>query len=442
MPSCAGSRSWPRPWRSSGWRGRVSASHGRAEELAREPDLRATFDAVTARSFGPPAVTAECGAPFLTAGGVLRGRRTARGRSRAVARRRPRPARARATGASCGPGAARCGDCGGGLAPDRFPRRAGIPANGRCSRPTRCSPWNIAWCRLRRGLPCSTWNICLLFASEWGRIPPVSELTPEAIARGRAIFERLRGGTATERARPTPTRPATRARDDRTEGRLPRARPGRADRTRGPIRSSSTTRIPTRTRRAWIEQSERARSTPSRCRQLEAAPDPDPEPAPVPSSVGDETPDAPEVPAPEPPPSPLRPPVAPDPGGRQPEGRRGQDDDDGEPGGLPRRPRVPGPRRRPRSPGQRLHGPRDQHPGPQPPRCTTSSSTTRPSRTASSRRRSGTCSWRPPNLDLAGAEIELVPAFSRELKLRARARQRCGTTTTTSSSTAHRRSAC
>ena len=31
-------------------------------------------------------------------------------------------------------------------------------------------------------------------------------------------------------------------------------------------------------------------------------------------------------------------------------------------------------------------------------------------------RRCGTCSWRPASLDLAGAEIELVPAFSRELR--------------------------
>jgi 16S rRNA (guanine527-N7)-methyltransferase len=44
---------------------------GRAEELGRSPDLRGTADAVTARSFGPPAVTAECGAPFLAVGGRL-----------------------------------------------------------------------------------------------------------------------------------------------------------------------------------------------------------------------------------------------------------------------------------------------------------------------------------------------------------------------------------
>ncbi len=43
----------------------------RVEEIARIPDLVETFDLVTARSFGPPAVTAECGAQFLKIGGVL-----------------------------------------------------------------------------------------------------------------------------------------------------------------------------------------------------------------------------------------------------------------------------------------------------------------------------------------------------------------------------------
>ena len=44
---------------------------GRVEETARIPDLIEAFDLVTARSFGPPAVTAECGAQFLRIGGVL-----------------------------------------------------------------------------------------------------------------------------------------------------------------------------------------------------------------------------------------------------------------------------------------------------------------------------------------------------------------------------------
>jgi 16S rRNA (guanine527-N7)-methyltransferase len=45
---------------------RVRVAHGRAEELARDPGLRGTFDTVVARSFGPPAATAECAAGFLT----------------------------------------------------------------------------------------------------------------------------------------------------------------------------------------------------------------------------------------------------------------------------------------------------------------------------------------------------------------------------------------
>jgi 16S rRNA (guanine527-N7)-methyltransferase len=43
----------------------------RVEETARNPDLIESFDLVTARSFGPPAVTAECGAQFMRIGGVL-----------------------------------------------------------------------------------------------------------------------------------------------------------------------------------------------------------------------------------------------------------------------------------------------------------------------------------------------------------------------------------
>ncbi len=51
--------------------GRVSVECGRAEVLAREPRLRAQFDLVVARSFGPPSVTAECAVGFLRRGGAL-----------------------------------------------------------------------------------------------------------------------------------------------------------------------------------------------------------------------------------------------------------------------------------------------------------------------------------------------------------------------------------
>lgn len=54
-----------------GWRDRVEVVHGRAEELAREPGHRTAYDLVTARSFGGPAVTAECGGAFVGLGGIL-----------------------------------------------------------------------------------------------------------------------------------------------------------------------------------------------------------------------------------------------------------------------------------------------------------------------------------------------------------------------------------
>lgn len=44
---------------------------GRAESLAHQPDLREAFECVTGRSFGRPAVTAECGSPYLALGGRL-----------------------------------------------------------------------------------------------------------------------------------------------------------------------------------------------------------------------------------------------------------------------------------------------------------------------------------------------------------------------------------
>jgi 16S rRNA (guanine527-N7)-methyltransferase len=43
----------------------------RAEEAARRPEFDGVFDLVTARSFGPPAVTAECAVRFLKVGGAL-----------------------------------------------------------------------------------------------------------------------------------------------------------------------------------------------------------------------------------------------------------------------------------------------------------------------------------------------------------------------------------
>jgi 16S rRNA (guanine527-N7)-methyltransferase len=49
---------------------RVEVRWERAEETGRG-DLRGVCEAVTARSFGPPGVVAECGSPLLIAGGCL-----------------------------------------------------------------------------------------------------------------------------------------------------------------------------------------------------------------------------------------------------------------------------------------------------------------------------------------------------------------------------------
>jgi len=51
--------------------GRVEILEGRAEELAHDPAYRGRFDLVTARSFGPPPVTAEIGAGFTAVDGIL-----------------------------------------------------------------------------------------------------------------------------------------------------------------------------------------------------------------------------------------------------------------------------------------------------------------------------------------------------------------------------------
>ena len=50
---------------------RVQVVTGRAEELARREDHRASYQVVVARSFARPAVVAECAAPLLAVGGAL-----------------------------------------------------------------------------------------------------------------------------------------------------------------------------------------------------------------------------------------------------------------------------------------------------------------------------------------------------------------------------------
>ena len=50
---------------------RVDVAVGRAEELGRRTERRGRYAVVVARLFGPPAVVAECAAPFLAVGGRL-----------------------------------------------------------------------------------------------------------------------------------------------------------------------------------------------------------------------------------------------------------------------------------------------------------------------------------------------------------------------------------
>jgi 16S rRNA (guanine527-N7)-methyltransferase len=54
-----------------GWGSRVEVVRAAAEVAAHDPHHRARFAAVTARSFGPPATTAEVASGFLETGGRL-----------------------------------------------------------------------------------------------------------------------------------------------------------------------------------------------------------------------------------------------------------------------------------------------------------------------------------------------------------------------------------
>ncbi|MGH9079322.1 MAG: RsmG family class I SAM-dependent methyltransferase [Acidimicrobiales bacterium] len=111
------------------WSGNIEVVRGRAEEVGRDPAFRQCFDVVTSRSFGPPAVAAECGSPFLVPGGTM------------VVSEPPGTAPARWPDT----GLAHLGLVNGGSAhvggrfgyqilrqaiatPDRYPRRTGVPA--------------------------------------------------------------------------------------------------------------------------------------------------------------------------------------------------------------------------------------------------------------------------------------------------------------------------
>ncbi len=113
---------------------RVEVVTTRAEELGRDATHRESYDLVVSRSFGAPAVTAECAAPLLRTGGLLV---VSEPPSGAEARRWPDGgvaefgfAPAEAVTAVAGAGSPvhlarlrRQQDV-----PGRFPRRVGIPA--------------------------------------------------------------------------------------------------------------------------------------------------------------------------------------------------------------------------------------------------------------------------------------------------------------------------
>ena len=107
---------------------RLEVAEERAEVVGRSPGWRGRFDVVVARSFGPPAVVAECGAPLLVVGGY------------AVVSEPPggRPSRWPVAGLDLlgmTPVAAVAAEGGAyqvlrqeHQCPDRYPRRVGVPA--------------------------------------------------------------------------------------------------------------------------------------------------------------------------------------------------------------------------------------------------------------------------------------------------------------------------
>lgn len=107
---------------------RVEVIRERAEVIGRQGCWRSTADLVVARSFGPPAVVAECAAPLLAAGGRLivseppeggQGRWPQAGLEALGLVAGP-PERQKGSGYRVLTQRERC--------PDRFPRRSGVPA--------------------------------------------------------------------------------------------------------------------------------------------------------------------------------------------------------------------------------------------------------------------------------------------------------------------------
>jgi len=106
----------------------ASVAEGRAEELARATDYEGRFQLVTARSFGPPATTAECAARLLGPRGALI---VSEPPSGAAGVRWPADGLARL---GLGPAVAVDGSAHlvvirhAAPCPDRYPRRNGVPA--------------------------------------------------------------------------------------------------------------------------------------------------------------------------------------------------------------------------------------------------------------------------------------------------------------------------
>jgi 16S rRNA (guanine527-N7)-methyltransferase len=110
-----------------GLAGRVEVRRQRAEVAGRDRTLRGQADVVVARSFGPPAVTAECAAPLLRSGGALivaeppggdpdrwpSAGLAVLGLRRDLTRSKPWALQRLIQASIC---------------PDRFPRRSGVPA--------------------------------------------------------------------------------------------------------------------------------------------------------------------------------------------------------------------------------------------------------------------------------------------------------------------------
>ncbi len=110
---------------------RVTVRCGRAEDLAHDPQLRRSFPVVVARSFGAPAVLAECAVGFLEGPGA-----------RLLVSEPPEAARSEQRWPAAGLAelglerGQRTHGSGGtiqelvvaSLVPDRFPRRVGVPA--------------------------------------------------------------------------------------------------------------------------------------------------------------------------------------------------------------------------------------------------------------------------------------------------------------------------